>query len=347
VLDRHGVLQSVLRPASPVAADGPQSPTAITAVGEAGAVVTDGHAGRLFALTRSPAGWTSAEWASNQSTPRTGPLRFPRGIVADGDTLFIADTGNNRVVAWDLLQDRPAGERRVGGWPRSLATFEDGLLIAEGLGRRIVRLGRIKEPGATAADVFAPGPAQPITVRGEQDRPIAFADPHHVEDAGDGQFWLVDSDLNDVLLVDRAGRVRARWLGSPVGREFPLHDPHQALSLGPGGDAVVVDTNNGRILQVDRALTKAVPLTDSLTRPRHITAVAGGWLLSDHSSRLTLFDHGWAPCGSFVIRADGEQRHVYLDDPPRCLTAHGGFVYVPDWQRGVIYRIPGSTLDQR
>ena len=86
-------------------------------------------------------------------------LRFPYGLVADSDRVFVADTANNRVLRWDApLGDRSAavgvlgqhefdssGENRWEAvapdtlcWPYGLALWGDLLAIADSGNNRVV-----------------------------------------------------------------------------------------------------------------------------------------------------------------------------------------------------------------
>jgi DNA-binding beta-propeller fold protein YncE len=312
----------------------PKTPTGAVALADDHVLLTDAHSGLLHSLRRTSTGWRCLSLVTDQEPSPVGGLSFPRGLAAQGDTMFVADTANQRVAALSISRGRIVDVLQIGGWPRTLAVTQDGLLVADGLGSRLIRVQLGAEPGEL---VFA-GAVVSVLEVSDDGRRLALADPHHLVPAGQGPcYWLVDSDLDDVLLVDTTGRVHRRWSTSAAGAAYALSDPHQVHVLEKG--ILVIDTNNNRILWADSLLERAELVTAALTRPRFVVPYRDGWLVSDHSGRLSVFTADWELEGHYGIRPDGSDRRVHLDDPPRGLLAHDGAIYATDWERGLVYRL--------
>lgn len=333
VLSGSGELLTVLRRDTPGLGELPKTPTGAIALGGNAVLVTDAHSGLLHAVSRGPEGWQCRTLKTNQQASPVGGLSFPRGLAARGGTLLVADTAHQRVVALSIGDHTIIDVLHIGGWPRALAVSGDGLLVADGLGSRLVHVDLADHSGGL---VFARARVTDLALSHEG-RIVALEDPHHLVAAGADRYWLTDSDLNDVLLLDTTGHVHRRWNTSPAGAALSLSDPHQVEPVD--GGILVVDTNNGRILYADEALDQASVLISGLTRPRFIVGHGGGWLVSDHTGRLAAFTADWEQEGSFTIRPEGMECSVHLDDPPRGLLAHQGAVYAADWERGLVYLI--------
>ncbi|MFD7244537.1 NHL repeat-containing protein [Streptomyces massasporeus] len=332
VLDSAGRQVTALRPED--IPELPKTPTGMVALEKDHVVLTDAHSGLLHVLCRTAQGWRCRRLVTDQQASPVGGLSFPRGLAAHGDTLFVADTAHQRIAALSVTHRRIVDVLQIGGWPRTLAVTRDGLLVADGLGSRLLRVELPAEPGEP---VFSGARVSVVDVV-DDGRRVALADPHHLVAAGQGAlYWLVDSDLDDVLLIDTTGRVRRRWSTSAAGAAYALSDPHQVHVLDDG--ILVIDTNNNRILWADPLLDEATLVTGGLTRPRFVVPHAEGWLVSDHSGRLSAFTAQWQPKGHYGIRPDGSECRVHLDDPPRGLLAHDGAVYATDWERGLVYRM--------
>lgn len=329
VLGLDGALRAVH--GGPDAGPGwPRTPTSVSAVGEDHVVVADPHGGSVHLLTRTTDGWRARELATGRTASTRGPLAFPRALLPLGDGFAVADTANGRVVAVEHGAGRITGEVRVGGWPRALATCPGGLLVADGLGSRVLRL-TFGDDGLEDADVVE---QRVTTADGE---PVDLDDPHHLESDGAGGFWLVDSELDDVLHVGPDGCVTARWTTSPAGATR-LRDPHQVVQQHDGS-LVVLDTNNDRVLVASAGLDAVEVVVDDVRRPRCAVRTSGGWLVAEHSGHIVAFDEGWQRLGAYVLRPEGQAEHVDMGDPPRSMVAHAGRVLVADWQRGVVYDV--------
>lgn len=312
----------------------PERPTAVAAAGPGRAVVSDAHAGRLYALTAAPGGWQVEELLTDQTPSRTGPLAFPRALLLDEHGLVVADTGNGRLVAVDRLTGAVLSQVAVPGWPRAIAACGSALLVADGLSKRLLLLSR----DSLAPHDLTGATSQVLALHTAGGDEVALHDPHHIAPAGGDDFWLVDSDLDDVLRFDLSGQVTVRWSTSPAGERFPLRDPHQVMPL-PGA-VLVVDTNNGRILRASDDLSECSVVVSGLARPRWVVQAGEGWLVSEHQGRVNAYGADWTPVAGFVVRPDAADVYLDMSDPPRCLLLSDGRLLMSDWQRGVVYDMP-------
>ncbi|MEK8027586.1 hypothetical protein [Pseudaquabacterium rugosum] len=212
-----------------------------------------------------------------RAQPDAAGMNLPAGVHWDGARLWVADSGNGRLLVWDGLPHRdgqPADRVLViGGRPVALAHWRHHLVVADADGHRLLLWGG--EPlrddeaprGCFGQDLAAAPPLRPN--RGE------------VASAAD-RLWSpqalmclpgVDSGLlrgvNDALLVADSGnsrllRIDAPWhdeasalVGQTHWRErgdnrwqFASRDSlNQPQGLAWTGDAVVVaDSGNHRVL---------------------------------------------------------------------------------------------------
>lgn len=312
-----------------------RTPTGLAALDHRRLVVTDGHGGRLFLFdVESSPEDAVVEWVTDQVSSTTGPLAFPRGMAMSGEVVLVADTANHRVVAMDVTTGRVVAERPVDGWPRALLPRPSDILVGEALRKQ---LGVVPVLRATSEAQDNDSPFAPIFLVDVHGRSVSLGDPHHLEAGRDGAYWLVDSDLNDVLRV-AGGRVLDRWAEAHAQSQWELDDPHQ-VHAAPDDSLLVLDTGNGRILRSTARFGNVATIVEGLVRPRALAAFGSGWMVSHHTGQLLTFDRDWRPIGAWELRVEGAPRHVDFSDPPRSLLAFPGGVLVSDWQRGVLYNV--------
>lgn len=297
------------------------------------AVVIDAYAGTLHLLTTTTP-WQVTVLAHERQTPTTGPLSFPRAVVADGGELFLADTNNRQVLR------RGAGaewtQLRFPGWPRSVALNGQEILVADGLAGTILRCTERPQAGNEEA-------WQELHLVTDAGDPLELADPHHLEPAADGDHvWVVDSSRNDVLLVGLNGEVRWQWCRSELGSRFPLSDPHQAVVVPGSPELLVVDSLNHRILRANPGLESCVVVVgdgcpSATVYPRFVVRVGGHWLLSEQGGALSLLDDSWRRVAELAVCLENSPLRIPQVEPPRALFADAGRILIPDYSRGVVY----------
>jgi uncharacterized protein (TIGR03663 family) len=148
-------------------------------------------------------------------------LRAPRDVTVSRDgTIFVADTGNDRVLALD----------RKGKLVRSI-------------GRRC-NLEQGAGGGCTDEDGSGP-----LTTGDGQ-----FLEPWGVAASGSGEMYVADTWNSRVQAFDSSGRLLWKWgsFGSTAGllaEPRLLYGP-RGLAVSPAGDLLVADTGNKRLLRL-------------------------------------------------------------------------------------------------
>ena len=190
-------------------------------------------------------------------------LSFPRSATPVGpDQVLVCDSYQERIVVldarsgderWAFGRDCAHGENSGMSIPRSATRSRAGVTcVADGLNGRALLLDA---GGRICREI--------IKVR-MGDRSVPLCDPHHVVMVDSGEVMLVDSDLNQVLLLDQSDRVVMSWGGA--GGATALSDPHQARLL-PDGGLLVADSGHHRIVEFDRHGQLRWQLTHTVDAP--------------------------------------------------------------------------------
>jgi DNA-binding beta-propeller fold protein YncE len=176
------------------------------------------------------------------------PLGFfgPRGIAVDSEgRVFIADTGNKRIVVTDdegdyLYQWGMAGsEPGQFNEPTGIAIDADGLVYVADTWN-----GRVQVFEQDSEGVVPPLPLMTWRVSGwsanTYDDPSIAASP-------DGQVYVSIPSRRQVLAATSTGETIVRW-GGAGGDMASLQSP-SGLAAGPDGDVFVVDRNRAQVLR--------------------------------------------------------------------------------------------------
>lgn len=134
----------------------------------------------------------------------TDELKFPNGIAInpDGDAVYVCDTLNRRVVAFDSAGNRlwslgrPDQGGRISGFfglPRGVTVTDRGVLVSDTFGHRLVLLDRDGQLLGTYG------------TRGVLDAELNF--PEALDVAPDGLIYIADRENNRIQVVE---------LGDPV-----------------------------------------------------------------------------------------------------------------------------------
>lgn len=223
----------------PVSAQTLNVPTGICAIGE-GLAIADAWNHRVLIWLRSPAsahrapdvvlgqaGFDSGEINRGHDVPAADTLYWPYGVHFDGTNLWVADTGNRRVLRWDGVpsrngqpadsvlgqpdfghRDENAGEVAAGSlrWPHAMAHWNGGLVVADAGNNRVLFWRDAVPRDHAPCDV----------VIGQRDARIV--------DHNRGEYWPTASSLNmpygaavhrDRLLVGDTANSRILRFDSP------------------------------------------------------------------------------------------------------------------------------------
>jgi uncharacterized protein (TIGR03663 family) len=180
---------------------------------------------------------TKGEAAANAANP----LGFfgPRNVLVSNDRVYIADTGNARIVVTDL----EGNFVQQWGTKGSAATQ-----LQEPIGLGVDASGRIYvgdtwnarvQVFQSASDAIDPSPVATLPVRGWA--PNTYNDPY-IAVAGDGRVWASQGARNTIAEYDAAGQYVRRLRGEPA-----LAGP-KGMAVGPGGALYAVN-NRQQVLR--------------------------------------------------------------------------------------------------
>lgn len=198
-------------------------PVAVASAGPEEIAVADAFGSRLLLLRRLGAGWTVARAASLPGAPA--------GLAWDGARYVVShrgsDAGLTALEGPELLQRRLGLPQGV--VPDVLAAAPGGgLLVAVAGGGRVLRLDA---GGAVAGEVAVEGRVTGLV-------------------AAAGGFFAAFGEDGVVRRYGAEGREEAVW---PLPPEGPVPAWPAGLAATPGGDLLVADRHNGRIVVFDAA----------------------------------------------------------------------------------------------
>ena len=223
-------------------------------------------------------------------------LGAAHGVAVDpasGD-VFVADTGNNRLVRLD------AEGRFVGSWGQpgaaaaqftevvDVAVAPDGLVLAlDAVNQRVSRWR------ATGEFVDSFGDA------------LAFYRPRGFSVDAAGQVLVADTGGVRIVRMDAAGALQGQWGGSES--DLARQQPTDAV-LTPGGVLFFVEAESGAVTRIDAAgevKRWSGPAPASTLDGPHMALLPDGRLLvtDPEGRRVLLFDANGAPLGQFGVDA--------------------------------------------
>jgi sugar lactone lactonase YvrE len=191
-------------------------------------------------------------------------LLSPEGVGCSGDTLVVADTGNRRVVRYDMggADILPVARYELPELAEPIRAVVDSTGAVLVLDGKLRRVGRIGVDGAFAGYLDPQGEGEPVL------RSLAVGP--------DDAVYLLDVRGARVLVVDGSGAMR---------RSIALPHPHGSpsdVTVDASGIAYVLDSVGRRVfraLPADDAFTLfADGLDDVLVFPLGIAVDRGGRL---------------------------------------------------------------------
>jgi trimeric autotransporter adhesin len=216
----------------------------------------------------SPIGSSVVGFSGDGGSPSAAKLNSPRGVaIASDGTIYVADSGNNRIravsggVITTVAGTGVAGFAGDGGpataaqlsQPRGLAVAPDGSLYVADAGNHVVR--RISTNGTittvagtgTAGDSGDGGPATAA----------AMQSPFAVAFGAGGTFYVVDRDAHRVRRITGGVITTMAGTGTPgaAGTGGPatsaqLNGPSDVI-LDAAGALYIADSSNSRVVKVD------------------------------------------------------------------------------------------------
>jgi sugar lactone lactonase YvrE len=203
------------------------------------------------------------------------PLAAPEGLACSEAQLVVADTGNGRLVRYDLHEGVPVGphELKVAELkqPGELDLDPKGTLYV--LDRKSRKIGRVNPDGTFGGFVEVKGVTDPAAVV-----PLAFK-----LDGASG-LALIDAPTRQVLVLDASGALV---------RQVPLPKGEFTDIALDGGALYIVDTvtsvvySAGKTDKEFKALGKG--LKDVLTFPRSFSLSRGTLVVGDQHGHGVVF----------------------------------------------------------
>lgn len=263
-----------------------------------------------FALGQAPGAANLQSWGANVGGRGGSTLYWPKGAYSDGTRLFVADSGNNRVLVWNTMPtnagqpadfalgqppgaDNLTGDSPTGWSGDSIASDGTRLFIAGG--NRVLVWNTIPT-SPTAPDFVLGGPSSMVTG-------TSMAGPVAVGVAG-GKLCVADPGNHRVLVWNTiptaAGTPASFALGQPAGAANLTSSGYAGT---PSGEAFampvacsgrsrlyVADANNHRVLVWPNVPSSPVPATQVIGQP---DLTSGAENRGEAVSRRTL----WGPTG--------------------------------------------------
>ncbi len=263
-------------------------------------------------------------------TPTTA-LRYPGKILADatGDRLYIADSGNHRIVVTTLAgahiatigtgqpgnTDGPADAAMFNS-PQGLAldAAQQVLYVADTNNHLIRRIDLVTQVVSTVAGTgaqnrlrFPAGPARATALNSPWDLALR-----------DGTLWIAMAGQHQIWALDLAGETISAAVGSS-GEGRRDGDAREAAFAQPSGLAL---SDDGRHLYVADSEISCIRAVDLTAAEPTVTTLAGGDLfdfgLRDGTGDAARFQHplGVAWHGDHLYVADTYNHAIRRLDPP-------------------------------
>jgi len=243
------------------------------------------------------------------------PLKNPEGIACNKSSIMVADTGNGRLVRYNLVNDelKDGTEIRTEkvSYPlRMRGTAKGEVLVLDGKTRKIHRVGADGSFVATLEPIGVPQPDEVVP------RSMAV-------DAKDN-VYLLDVLGERVLLLDPAGNY-LRHIAFPKGYGF-MSD----VAVDQRGSVYVLDTLNAQVLKAAANETKFSVMATGLQEHLYFAVSIGidsqgrVYILDQNDSGLVVL----GPDGTFLGRylAQGWSTGSLFYPAQACLTEDGNLI---------------------
>ncbi len=336
--------------------------------------VADTNNNRVLIFNRIPTeNGAAAELVVGQSDFKSsaagvgrGGLRAPNGVFLDGQRLFVADTGNHRVLIFNSLPasngaqaDVVLGQADFNARADQAASatslrdptsaFTDGLrLIVADLGHnRVLIWNRVPTSNNAAADVVIGQPDFNSEAAGTGPASLDF--PRHAFLAG-GRLFLADAGNNRILIYEQLptsngvaadvvlGQADFRTATAPgtAPDRLTAGDLSTPLALASSGSGILVaDTGHRRVLR----FVPGLPLFD----PGSVLSAAnfgGNGLARVTGVQVEVQAEGELPAGTYYIKVTAEGGILFESTPSEEVQ-----VTVPDKSKLVVTfdEVAGAT----
>ena len=277
-----------------------------------------------------------------------GPgFRSPSAVSVDPfGNVFVADTGNHRVVQFDS-KGRFVIAFGDQGWGVGEFSGPTDVCAREGFRLFVVDEGNDRIQEFDIGDSSPEGTVFPFREAGGLGGE-ALVRPHRMDLDSEGRVYVSDTLCHCVWVFTPTGELDGR-LGGPGTAPGQFRDP-AGVAVGPKGRVFVADSSNGRIQLFD-AIGNWIaawtgPVDDPLRRPTGIDVDRAGnvWIADPGSARVRVLTSAGAPLFDVGGAGDGPGRFRL---PVDVTVDPAGTVWIVDQVREVverfrIERVPGE-----
>jgi sugar lactone lactonase YvrE len=286
----------------------------------------------------------NAKWAKNGLTVAGGKgkgnglnqLSNPSGLYVDDDqTIYVADSGNERIVQWK--NGATSGQVVAGGYGRGNGTHQfnytldvivdkesDSLIISDAWNRRVVRWPR---QNGTRGETFISN----------------YSSCRGLTMDENGSLYVVDESKNEVRryrIGDTEGTVVAGENGG--GASLDQFDGPLYVFVDRDHSVYVSDHWNDRVMKWVKGAKQGIIVAGGRGEGNNLTQLStpmgivvdqlGTVYVADHSnSRIMRWPKGGTQ-GSVIVGANGEgQQSNQLTNPVGLSFDRDGNIYVADW----------------
>jgi len=244
-------------------------------------------------------------------------MRNPEGVACLGNSFWVADTGNRRVLRYSLEDKIVTAEVEyplADAYPLVTRVNSEGMLfVLDGKTRRVRRLGKAGEDLGYLDPAGVPAPAKIVPRSLALDR--------------DGHIYLLDIFGRRVVVLDGTGNY-LRHIAFPTD-----YGALTDLTVKLNGDVLVVDSVRCRVYTAAKSATAFTPLTEEMkgymSFPTAIAADDRGliYLIDQHGNGVVLV----APDGGYL----GRQLGLGWDDaglyyPTQVCVSDQGTLFIAD-----------------
>ncbi len=289
--------------------------------------------GDTYVIAGSPAG--VAGRSTNGTSISSSLLNAPEGVAVDGSgNLYIADTGNNRVLEVPVV----SGQNRGFG----TMTVNDIYTIA---GHGSGAPGHTGN-GGEADDAFLDQPWGVSTGHANADIYIADSENSRIQEvpAAAGTQWNQSMTAFDIYTVAGSAAGTAGTSGDGGAAASALLNGPDSISFSSAGDLYIADTGNNRIQEVPVASGAQWGITPSFTQWDMYTVAGSPTGSSGHSANGTVDTSSLLNQPNAVTADNGTQLYITdlgdnrIEELARSLHTEWGISMAPN----AIYTIAGT-----
>jgi serine/threonine-protein kinase len=277
------------------------------------------------------------------STSTVGVGRAPAQVAADGDAVWVVNSGDDTITKIDNA-GKAGSPVAAGRSPEAVAVGEGGIWVTNAFGA-LTRIdpatGRADpepielntDPYAVAAGAgsvwVANGLANSVTVIDPEGSdtvgsPIRVGLSPYALAVGEGTVWVANHDSGTVSKIDAETRKR-------TGSEIEVGRGPTAIAVG-GGNAWVANSESNNVSRIDTKTGKVVGRPVAVGRAPSAVAIGGGsvWVANSDSNTVTRIDPGTG-------KVDGDP--IPVGKGPQGIAFAGGSVWVANSGSNDVTRI--------